>query len=927
VTTGRSSATRASSSPRSSPPGSPARTRPARATAGLLAAAVVLAATLPAAGAAPEGPEEEAAGGGRPEAPDRPPEAPGPQRRLVSEGPPGETLEIAAGPGSILGKDELILKEYVDIRYGKVRLQADFVRYVPSTREATATGNVILDHGGTRITADSLTYNLDSDTGTFFKARGYAEPSYYFEAERVEKVSPDELVLHDATFTACTQPVPYWSFRIGRGLLRLDDYAYLRNLSFKVGRVPVFFTPYLVWPIKTDRASGLLFPQFGFSRRGGTVISNALYWAIRRNMDATFYLDYLSLAGYGSGLEYRYVPSQSGRGHLTGYYIRDQVAKEERRAGDDVPIDRWVINYGHNQNFPTGWRLVANANFISDFDYYLDFERDLRLSTNPQAVSNLYLTRNWGFYSLNMRGERREQLLNLPVVVGVGDALFLTEEETVVRWARPDLELRGRRQRLGRLPLFLAFESSASAFRKGGEEDADYQRVDAFPVLSSQLSPLPWLDIDASAGYRSTYYTGSQADDLGCDNLPGTGDFGEGNGFPDSERDLNSNGIFDPEEDIGCDGMPMTGDFGEGDGIRNFERTVVLDEGIHRGMFQAGLKVVGPKLSRVFDRPESGFSPQYKHTIEPQIRYDYRSAIDDPDRIIRFDGVDLVSGDTNRVTFALVTRLYAKRPAGETRELFPFGAFGPPGGAADPSLPLGRAPAEPAPPGADEGGGKQVERLSTVEIATLEISQDYSFLGPLSLSSALGSLTQPLDSRFSPVRATLRVNPSVRTSIDVRTTFDILFRQFRDASLSANLRSPRRGFLDFTWSLVRDLEGQALAEQNPGLLRPFDRNQIGFLGETNFLNRRLLLGMQMNYELGDVSPGEPRLRDQRYKIGYNTQCCGFQFEALNRNFLGSSQREFRFLVNLKGVGNVIDLQSGTGGALPGTFPGAYGTQF
>src|SRR3989441_10529593 len=148
------------------------------------------------------------------------------QRKYVSEGPGGKTLEIAAGPGSIIGKDELVLKEYVDIKYGDTRLQADFVRYVPSTKDLTALGNVILDQGTSRLSAERLTYNLDTETGVFYSARGYAEPSYYFEADRVEKISKDEMVLYDATFTACTQPVPYWSFKIERALIRQDNYAY-----------------------------------------------------------------------------------------------------------------------------------------------------------------------------------------------------------------------------------------------------------------------------------------------------------------------------------------------------------------------------------------------------------------------------------------------------------------------------------------------------------------------------------------------------------------------------------------------------------------------------------------------------------------------------------------------------------------------------
>jgi hypothetical protein len=147
----------------------------------------------------------------------------------------------------------------------------------------------------------------------------------------------------------------------------------------------------------------------------------------------------------------------------------------------------------------------------------------------------------------------------------------------------------------------------------------------------------------------------------------------------------------------------------------------------------------------------------------------------------------------------------------------------------------------------------------------------------------------------------------------MRTSFDVLFRQIRDASLSANLRLPGLGFLDATWTTVRDLDGRALFDQGLAPLSPFNRSQIVLQGETSLFARRVLLGFQSNYELGDVLPNEPRLREQRYRAGYNTQCCGFQFEFLNRNYSGSELQEFRFLINLKGVGNVIDLHETTNG--------------
>jgi lipopolysaccharide assembly outer membrane protein LptD (OstA) len=871
-----------------------------------------------------------------------PPEA-GEEQPLVAPGPGGVTLEIAAGPGSVFGKDELILKEYVDIRYGDLRLQADFVRYLPATKVAYAEGNVIIDQGEGRITAQSVEYNLETNTGIFIDARGTAEPGIIFVAEKVEKISENELVLHDARFTACTQPIPYWSFKMRRALLRLGEYAYLHNLTFRAGRVPVFYSPYLVWPIKTDRASGFLFPQFGFSERNGTVLSQGYFWAMRRNMDATIYLDYLSKAGWGVGTEYRYVVSETGRGGFRGYFIRDEVAEQSMEPG--VPVDRWVVNYQHRQQIGLDWNLVSNVNLISDFDYFQDFARDIRLASTPEAVSNLFLSRNWGFYSLNMQAERREQLVQeivLPTSYGQ-DFVLPTREKTIVRWIRPEAELRGRRHRLGRSPLYLSLLSSANNFEKG-EKGATYQRVDAFPTLSSQLSPVPWLDIDASAGVRDTYYTKSSDPDPGCDNIPGTGDWGEGNGKTDDrEKDIGGTctagvctvglvgdsctvdsdcgilGVFGPEDDIGCDGIPNSGDIpAEGNGRRDVEGAVIVDDPINRRFQQAGMTLIGPKLSRVFNTPSSRFSPRYKNTIEPTLRYTYQSRVGNPDRVIQFDEIDRLTGDVNRLSYAFVTRLFAKRPMRSTdpTQFLPPAGVDFIGGSSDPLAgveeqlrrELAQEDAEKragmvAPGDEPDAPPEPPEpEMTTVEIVSLEISQDYSFLRPLSTSGVLKKERQVSD-----IRAILRFNPSLKVSVDARTNFDVLFKDLRNASLSANLRSPGRGFLDVTWSLVRDLEARELS------LPVFDRNQIGLNAETNLFNRRFLLGAQINYELGDVSPGQPRLRDQRYKLGYNTQCCGFQFEFLNRNYTRTSQSEFRFLINLRGVGNVIDLHSTTGG--------------
>jgi lipopolysaccharide assembly outer membrane protein LptD (OstA) len=812
------------------------------------------------------------------------------RKQLTVPGDGEKTLELTAGAGSVFGKDELLLEGYVDIRYGDLRLQADHVRYVTATKDCFAEGNVILDSGQTRLTAEKVEYNLGTELGAFYKARGYAEPSFYFEAAEVRKIDKERYVIVDATFTTCTQPVPYWSFKVSRGTIHLDNYAYLHNVSFKAEHVPIFYSPYLVWPIKEDRATGLLFPEFGYSRTRGFVFSNAFYWAIRRNMDATFYLDYYAKAGLGEGLEYRYVPNAGGKGQFTGAYIHDQVVDE----------NRYSFNLNHRQDLPSDFRLVASLNAVSDFDYYLDFQRDLRASTTPVILSFIYLSRNWENYNFNVRAERRKQLFNVTEqlfpVPPQTTSTFVTVEEPLTNLIEPSVELRGSRRKLGQSPAYFAFEASLDNFEKAATLfTTNYQRFDLFPTFSAPIKMAPWLDINPSVGFRGTAYSKKLGAII--------------------SEDANGNGIADTGEDTGLDGIPGTGDEGEDNGVLDRQQEV-LEDNFFRKIVQGSVEVIGPKFSRVFLTPDNQFSPAFKHTFEPRIFYLYQSKVDSPEEIIRYDEKDVLSGNLNTVTYSLTTRLFAKRP-GAT-----------PGSPLAAGTQMFSASAHPPPPVSAEGHdlpapasnqGPAKPDLSTVEIASFSVAQSYSFLG------ALSSRTRPIDaggvivqgsciladggpqesagcqtSHFSAVDATARFNPTLFTSLDARAIYDILDQDIRSGNITAHYRNPEWGFLDFSWFF-----------QKPAETFSVKSSQLTLQAQTAILNRRLLLGFQGHYDLVAGA-----LQDQRYTFGYNTQCCGFTFELLDRNYVGVSQQEFRVMVNLKGIGNVLDLNSGSS-SIPG----------
>jgi len=86
--------------------------------------------------------------------------------------------EVAQGGKQEYVRDEYaILENDVRIDYQDVKLRADKVTINLKTKDAVAEGHVVIDQGASRIAADHAVFNLDSKTGTFFKAQAAMEPA------------------------------------------------------------------------------------------------------------------------------------------------------------------------------------------------------------------------------------------------------------------------------------------------------------------------------------------------------------------------------------------------------------------------------------------------------------------------------------------------------------------------------------------------------------------------------------------------------------------------------------------------------------------------------------------------------------------------------------------------------------------------------
>src|SRR6185436_18414129 len=293
--------------------------------------------------------------------------------------------------------DYAVLTGKVRIHYQDVDLQADRAEIDLDTKIVTATGNVILDQGPRRLTGATAEFDLDTKTGTLSEATAQVSPDYYFTGDQIAKISDNEYTVTDGVFTSCSQKVPDWSFRLGTARVEVEAYAHIHNASMRAKKLPVFYTPYILWPVKRDRSSGFLIPNIGYSDRRGAEIGLAYYQTLGRSYDTTFYVDLFSENYLGIGNEFRYRPTEGTRGSLIAYTIRDPLANT---FGQDEW--RWKIEGAHVTNdLPFGMRGVVNFQEFSDFNFFRDFERDFDRNSLRFLDSRAFVTGNWGPHLLN----------------------------------------------------------------------------------------------------------------------------------------------------------------------------------------------------------------------------------------------------------------------------------------------------------------------------------------------------------------------------------------------------------------------------------------------------------------------------------------------------------------------------------------------
>ena len=281
----------------------------------------------------------------------------------------------------------------VELRRGNLHLFADEVFYNQADNHLDAKGHIHLrkDDGETLL-APLLRYDLDTERGYSEEAQfQFAGTAGRGAAGRIHFEGRDRLQLESVRYTTCPPGRDDWLLKASRLTLdKTEQIGTARNASVTFMHVPIFYSPYLSFPLTDARKTGLLAPHIGHSSNSGFFLSVPYYFNLAPNYDDTLTARVFEERGLQLTNEFRYL-GRNNSGSLDFEYLpNDRTTNSDRQA----------LFFLYRHDLSPRWNLASDIQWVSDTDYFIDLGRgspDASRTHLPRFLSLNYAGNIWRF--------------------------------------------------------------------------------------------------------------------------------------------------------------------------------------------------------------------------------------------------------------------------------------------------------------------------------------------------------------------------------------------------------------------------------------------------------------------------------------------------------------------------------------------------
>jgi LPS-assembly protein len=321
---------------------------------------------------------------------------------LLQRDATNQDIDVTSDQGEMSRAGDAVLHGGVQIRMGQRLLTADEAEINSEQRSVRLKGNVEYLDPTLHLTGQGGSFQ-EEGVGQFEGAkfelldrsvRGAAKGASAKGASVRDRGRTIDL--KGVQYTACPPGATDWQ-------LAANEISIDQELQIGTGRdvrvdflgVPVFYMPWISFPVGDQRKSGLLFPTVGSSGKSGTQVAVPYYWNLATNYDATVVGRVYSSRGVRIDPELRYL-TENTRSQLNIEYLFHDTERGDSRG---------LVDWRHATRFAPRTRLLIDAANVSDPDYYEDFGIGFEGTSVTFVNREAELRKDTDHWSLDMRAQ------------------------------------------------------------------------------------------------------------------------------------------------------------------------------------------------------------------------------------------------------------------------------------------------------------------------------------------------------------------------------------------------------------------------------------------------------------------------------------------------------------------------------------------
>ncbi|HFC7776687.1 TPA: LPS-assembly protein LptD [Neisseria meningitidis] len=273
----------------------------------------------------------------------------------------------------------------VVVERNRTTLNADWADYDQSGDTVTAGDRFALQQDGTLIRGETLTYNLEQQTGEAHNVRMETEHGgrrLQSVSRTAEMLGEGHYKLTETQFNTCSAGDAGWYVKAASVEAdREKGIGVAKHAAFVFGGVPIFYTPWADFPLDGNRKSGLLVPSLS-AGSDGVSLSVPYYFNLAPNLDATFAPGVIGERGAVFDGQVRYLrPDYAGQSDLTWL-------PHDKKSGRN---NRYQAKWQHRHDISDTLQAGVDFNQVSDSGYYRDFYGNKEIAGNVNLNRRVWL--------------------------------------------------------------------------------------------------------------------------------------------------------------------------------------------------------------------------------------------------------------------------------------------------------------------------------------------------------------------------------------------------------------------------------------------------------------------------------------------------------------------------------------------------------